>query len=194
MVSRKRLSRDDWVTAGLQALLDGGPDAVAVEPVAARLDVTKGSGYWHFADRSALLAAVLELWVQRMTLDVVAAVEAAGGSPHRRLARLLRVVTTASERTPTEMLVAVSADRQVRSAVERAVALRLRYLEELVTQAGVPREEARARAALAYAAYLGHATLAATVPGALPHGDAARRRMQAALLELAVPTRVDVTP
>ncbi len=190
MASRKRLTRDDWVEAGLQALLTGGPDAVAVEPVAARLDVTKGSGYWHFADRSALLAAVLDLWVQRLTVDVVAALEVEGGSPRQRMARLLQVVTTGSEHTPTEMLVAVSQDPQVRAAVERALALRLGYLERLVTEAGVPRGEAKARSALAYSAYLGHATLSATVPSALPRGPAARRQMQRALLELAIPAAV----
>jgi len=188
VTSRKRLSREDWVEAGFRALMSGGPDAVAVEPLATGLSVTKGSGYWHFADRSALLTAVLDLWVQRLTVDVVARVEGGGGSPRDRMARLLTLVTDAVEHSPTELLVTVSPDPVVRSAVERALGLRLAYLQRLVEEAGVRPAEARARAFLAYSAYLGHATMAATVPSALPHGVSVRRRMRAALLELAAPT------
>ncbi len=188
VTSRKRLSRSDWVEAGFRALMTGGPDAVAVEPLAARLEVTKGSGYWHFADRSALLTAVLDLWVQRLTVDVVTQVEAAGGPARDRMARLLALVTDGVEHSPTEMLVTVSPDPLVREAVERSLGLRLAYLRRLLEEAGVRPAEARARAFLAYSAYLGHATMAATVPSALPRGAAARRRMRAALLELAVPS------
>lgn len=177
--------------AGFRALMATGPDAVAVEPLAARLEVTKGSGYWHFADRAALLSAVLDLWVQRLTVDVVVQVEATGGPARDRMARLLTLVTDGVERSPTELLVTVSPDPLVRSAVERALGLRLAYLQRLLEECGQKPSEARARAALAYSAYLGHATLLATVPLALPQGAAVRRRMRVALLELAVPA---VTP
>jgi len=40
---RKTLTREDWTAAGLAALVEGGPDAVAIEPVATRLGTTKGS-------------------------------------------------------------------------------------------------------------------------------------------------------
>ncbi len=191
VTSRKRLSRGDWVEAGFQALMASGPDAVAVEPLAARLKVTKGSGYWHFADRAALLTAVLDEWVQRLTVDVVEQVEAAGGPARRRMARLLTLVTDGVEHSPTELLVTVSPDPLVRTAVERALGLRLAYLQHLVEESGQKPAEARARAVLAYSAYLGHAKLLATAPSVLPQGAAVRRRMRAALLELAAPA---VTP
>ena len=70
MAPRKTLTRDDWTTAGLAALVEGGPDAVAIEPVAARLGTTKGSGYWHFTDRADLLRAVLGAWVEQHTVAV----------------------------------------------------------------------------------------------------------------------------
>ena len=188
MASRKRLSRDDWVEAGFRALMTHGPDAVAVEPLAAGLAVTKGSGYWHFTDRAALLTAVLDVWVQRLTVDVIARVEVNEGTPRDRMARLLALVMEGVERSPTELLVTVSPDLLVRRAAERALGLRLAYLQRLVEESGQKPAEARARAVLAYSAYLGHATLLATAPTALPQGTAVRRRMRAALLELAVPT------
>lgn len=44
-------SRESWVAAGLQALVEGGVEAVAVEPIAKTLGVTKASFYWHFESR-----------------------------------------------------------------------------------------------------------------------------------------------
>ena len=51
-----------WTDAALEALAGGGIAAVRVEPLAKTLGVTKGSFYWHFADRRALLDAMLARW------------------------------------------------------------------------------------------------------------------------------------
>jgi AcrR family transcriptional regulator len=185
--TRKTLTRADWAAAGLAALVEGGPDAVAIEPVAARLGATKGSGYWHFADRADLLRAVLELWVQAHTVAIRQRVQADGGSPRARLSHLLGIVSKAAEQSPADMLLVASADPDVRAAVVKATQLRVAYVERLIREDGVPGAEARSRAVLAYAAYLGHASLTSAVPGLVPHDPADRRRMQETLLDLALP-------
>ena len=43
-----RLSAEDWAQAALDLIAEQGVAAVAVEPLARRLGVTKGSFYWHF--------------------------------------------------------------------------------------------------------------------------------------------------
>ncbi|MDQ6732181.1 MAG: TetR/AcrR family transcriptional regulator, partial [Actinomycetota bacterium] len=53
------LSRTDWTEAALLALAHDGLAGVAVQPLARRLGATKGSFYWHFADRAELIAATL---------------------------------------------------------------------------------------------------------------------------------------
>src|SRR6476659_2572674 len=73
---QRRLTRDDWITAALAAIADGGLAAVGVEPLAARLGATKGSFYWHFAGRDALVAAALSRWERTDTEDVITAIEA----------------------------------------------------------------------------------------------------------------------
>ena len=188
MAPRKTtLTRDDWTTAGLAALVEGGPDAVAIEPVAARLGTTKGSGYWHFADRADLLRAVLGAWVEQHTVAVQERVEAAGGSPRERLRHLLGIVSTAAEHSPADLLLVASADPDVKAAVVEATQLRVAYVERLIREDGVPGPEARSRAVLAYAAYLGHASLTSAVPGLVPREPADRRRMQESLLAMALP-------
>ena len=57
-----RLDAAAWIAAGFDALADGGIDAVRVEPLAKSLAITKGSFYWHFADRRALIDAMLAAW------------------------------------------------------------------------------------------------------------------------------------
>ena len=59
---KTRLSRDDWERAALDAIAEGGISAVAVEPLAAALGVTKGSFYAHFPSRDALIEATLTRW------------------------------------------------------------------------------------------------------------------------------------
>jgi AcrR family transcriptional regulator len=57
-----RLSAEDWAVAALDVIAETGLASVAVEPLAKRLGVTKGSFYWHFPSREALLIAALERW------------------------------------------------------------------------------------------------------------------------------------
>lgn len=188
--ARKTLTRDDWATAGLAALVEGGPDAVRIEPVAARLGTTKGSAYWHFADRADLLRAVLDLWVAKHTVAIRDRVDADGGTPRERLKRLLDIVSRAAEQSPADMLLVASADPDVRAAVVKATQLRVAYVEQLIREDGTLGPEARSRAVLAYAAYLGHASLTSAVPGLVPHRRADRRRIEESLLGMSLP---DVT-
>ena len=188
---RKTLTREDWTTAGLAALVEGGPDAVAVEPVAARLGATKGSGYWHFSDRADLLRSVLDAWVAQYTIAVRERVEAGGGTPRERLSHLLGIVSKAAQQSPADLLLVASADPVVKAAMVEATQLRVAYVERLIREDGVTELEARSRAVLAYAAYLGHASLTSAVPELVPREPADRRRMQESLLAMALP---GVTP
>src|SRR5262245_18951187 len=56
-----------WVAAGLEALRKGGVAGVRVERLAGTLGITKGSFYWHFRDRGALLDALLAYWETETT-------------------------------------------------------------------------------------------------------------------------------
>ena len=87
MTEKTSLAPRDWVIAGLTALADGGVDAVRVERLAKVLGTTKGSFYWHFADRPALLEAMLVLWEQEGTTDLIANVSDLA-DPAERLRRI----------------------------------------------------------------------------------------------------------
>lgn len=80
---RPRLSPDDWLAAGLQALAETGPAALGAEPLARRIGTTKGSFYWHFDDVPAFAAALLARWQALALADLDAA--EADGAPAARL-------------------------------------------------------------------------------------------------------------
>jgi AcrR family transcriptional regulator len=84
----KRLGRQEWINAGLKALAEHGAEAVRIERLADTLRVTKGSFYWHFKDRGALLEALLEAWQARATNAIIDQVEARGGDARTRLETL----------------------------------------------------------------------------------------------------------
>ena len=50
------LTATDWERAALELIAERGVQALAIEPLARRMGITKGSFYWHFASREALLA------------------------------------------------------------------------------------------------------------------------------------------
>ncbi|WP_457663525.1 TetR/AcrR family transcriptional regulator [Sinorhizobium medicae] len=91
----KELTRNDWVLAGLAALAEGGIDSVRVERLAKSLNVSKGSFYWHFSDRSDLLSALLDLWEKDFTAQVIANV-ASQPTPRARLLALAEEALDAS--------------------------------------------------------------------------------------------------
>jgi AcrR family transcriptional regulator len=61
----RQLGREDWIAAGLVVLAREGWEGLRVQTVARTLGVSKGSFYWHFADRGAWAQAVLDYWEHR---------------------------------------------------------------------------------------------------------------------------------
>lgn len=121
----KRLDKSDWLRAARLALLHRGVDGVRVEPLARDLGVTKGSFYWHFADRAELLEALLSEWEAEESLLS----DAQDENPQLALRRILDEVrrrTLASERGEWPSDVAIFAW----AAVDPAIAKRVNRAEE----------------------------------------------------------------
>ena len=155
-----RLSAEDWAQAALDLVAEQGVAAVAVEPLARRLGVTKGSFYWHFPSRDALLQAALERWEAIEQESVFGSLEAVP-DPRARLRELFLLV--AREVKPhviySELLKALD-HPAVQPVINRVSQRRLDYLVASFRQAGMARTEAQHRARLAYSAYLGFLQLA----------------------------------
>ena len=91
MTTNGKLSRQDWIDGAMKLLAQSGAASVRVEPLAARLKVTKGSFYWHFRDLADLQEAMRQAWVQRSTDWVIDRVTEHGGDARARLRKLFEL-------------------------------------------------------------------------------------------------------
>jgi AcrR family transcriptional regulator len=152
---RARLSAGDWAEAALDMIAEQGVAALAVEPLARRLGVTKGSFYWHFPSRDALLQAALERWEVFEQEDVFGKLEAVP-DPRARLRALFQLVAHEFKSHVVYSALLKSLDHPaVQPVINRVSARRLEYLTASFRQTGLGRSEARHRARLTYAAYVG---------------------------------------
>ena len=167
-----RLSADDWASEALEQIAEQGVASVAVEPLARRLGVTKGSFYWHFPSRDALLQAALERWETAEQELVFGSLEQVA-EPRERLRALFRLVAheAKSHIIYSELLKALD-HPTVSPVIGRVAQRRLDYLTASFRQAGLGRTEARHRARLAYAAYVGFLQLSLQLhQPRLPHDE-----------------------
>lgn len=150
-----RLSAEDWAQGALDCLAESGVTGVAVEPLARRLGVTKGSFYWHFPSRDALLAAALERW-ERVELEEVFARLEGIEDPRERLTQLfLRVAHEAKSHIIYSELLKALDHPVVQPVMQRVSKRRMDYLQLAFRQVGMGRAEALSRARLTYSAYVG---------------------------------------
>ena len=161
---QRRLTREDWATAALGALARGGIDAVAVEPIAVKLGATKGSFYWHFKNRNALVEAALDLWEKQRTDAVIEFLEQEP-DPAQRLRMLIEV---AYEQGPSDRVeIALLSNPGSRIAVRtmrRVAQRRIEYLTDQLEALGWGPEEARFRAMLIGYVYIGRIQMAHIMP------------------------------
>ena len=165
-----RLTRDRWIEAGLEALRRDGPAALAADPMARKLGVSRGSFYWHFKSALDFQAAVLGGWEQQWTNRVIAAVDQVALGPRKRLLALI-------EKTGGEdASVYASAKRMARLHPElldlmtRVDERRTEFVSSLLAEGGVPAKAAMQRAQVIYAWAMGQMLISGdkeTVPPAL---------------------------
>jgi AcrR family transcriptional regulator len=138
-MDRERLGRDDWMGAARRALLTGGPEAVRVEALAADLGVTKGSFYWHFADRAVLLDALVAEWEEERSIALTELPLSRGTGGVRALFAFLEPRVVASERGEIPSDAAIFAwaatDPAMARRVNEAEAERVALLQEIVGDA-----------------------------------------------------------
>ncbi len=179
---------EDWEELALQALGEGGVAAVAVEPLARRLQVTKGSFYWHFTDRNELLRRALRRWERVGTDEVIASLEALS-DPRESLTVMLRGAFGGERYLLTAVAVVAAAEHPVVAPILRRVARKqLDYVVESFRRLGLRPTEALDRGTLAYSAYLGLLHLLRVAPERF-QSKAGRGRYVEQVLQSLLPPR-----
>jgi AcrR family transcriptional regulator len=176
MAAPTRTPRSAWIEAGLRALGAGGPDAVRIEPLAQALGVTRGGFYWHFADRRALLEAMLDTWERATTDEVFDRVEREGGDAGARLRRLFPLATSGVVAVELAVRDWARREQAVAERLRRIDNRRMEYLRSLFRAWCPDADDVEARCLLYYSLMIGNHFIAAD------HGV----RSRADVLELAM--------
>jgi AcrR family transcriptional regulator len=172
-----RLDAAAWIAAAFDALAEGGIGAVRVEPLAKALDITKGSFYWHFADRRALLDAMFAAWSEGR-ISAIREQAAARGAPDAVLGDLADLYTRHANVRGLAIELAIRslarADEAAAKAVRSVDRERLRHVGDLFAALGWPGSQAQAQAILFYSYLFGQSLLDAQVVPAAARDKAVR--------------------
>ncbi len=142
-----------------------------VEALAVSLGVSKGGFYWHFTDRQALLAEMLDSWEQAGTEDVIARVEGEPGDPRAKLRKLFELSPTADFEVELALREWARRDGDISERLQRIDNRRMEFLRSLFAQFCANEDDVEARCTLAYSLLIGSYFIAAQ------HGD--RNRFEA---------------
>jgi len=168
---KQSLTAEAWAAAALEAIAAGGLEAVAVEPLARQLGVTKGSFYWHFQNRDALLRAALELWERRETDDVLARI-GPEDDPYERIVKVFKRANAGYRSGRLYLAIAAAEDKPLVSEfVHRVSVKRMDYLHECYLALGFEPGAARQWATFAYATFMGNLQIRRDTPEAMPVGQ-----------------------
>lgn len=156
---RTQLDRDTWVAGATEVLAEEGIAGLRVEVLAKRLNVTKGSFYWHFADRRDLLMAVLAQWKEGRIRDIIKQTRAQPGHEQEQIYHVIDVYSASRSRRGMMIELAVRdwarRDAEAAAIVAEVDDVRLRCARDLFLACGVPMDEASSRCMLLYAYVFG---------------------------------------
>jgi AcrR family transcriptional regulator len=149
-----RLDRRAWVNAAIDVLCSAGVQAIRVEALAKKLDISKGSFYWHFKNREDLLEAILEEWQARQS-DW----NADGGGLQNPVERWTKLFDIFAKPGYARLELAMSAWARQDEGVARRVAdadrKRVAYLSSIFREIGFSHSQAAEGANAAFFLYLG---------------------------------------
>ena len=158
--TRKRYTRADWVEAAKKIFIDTGVEDVKVDVIAKRMNITRGSFYWHFKGREDLLDALLDDWAERNRGEVETLLAKRNGAP--TLADCIRVWVSMEDDVLTFDLAMRLWGRKM-DKVARATLLVdeawVALLTDVFRRRGHPAKMAHGRARVMYFHQIGYYTL-----------------------------------
>jgi AcrR family transcriptional regulator len=152
---RTTLSAADWERAALDLIAELGMQALAIEPLARRMGITKGSFYWHFSSREALLERALLRWEEHDSRNLNTSLGEIDHPRDRLISFFRRVGKEKLTHEVFSELCSAAAHPQVEPVLERVANRRMAHLSVAYEELGMAADKARHQARLTYSVYLG---------------------------------------
>lgn len=153
-------SKEDWVGAGLTALIEGGIESVRIERLAVSLGVSKGPFYWRFKNRDELLKAIIEFWKRDFTTLLIDQTREFATARERlvalaELSLVKRMGSVDVAQAECALRAWAARDPMPRAAAAEVDAARIDHLTKEFARAGAPQPSAGRLAKAVYVALLG---------------------------------------
>ena len=157
-----RGSREVWLAAAREAFLDSGIEAVKIQPLASRLGLSRTSFYWFFADRDAVLQALLDDWDETNTKRLIQASDAFAETITEAALNVIGVFLPGGGFEPKLDLAIRGWAHQsdaVAATVNAADDLRLCAIRAMFERFGYPADEGDVRARTMYLVQIGYISM-----------------------------------
>ena len=130
--------QEKWLRAGLDILAKAGPQAITLEALGARLNLSKGSFYHHFNNQDDFLKQLVLYWEASMTDWMIDTTQLESASHSKRLVKLAELTSKVAA-MPIERAIRhwAKQNTDVKKALKRVEAKRCDYLCFLLTHAGI---------------------------------------------------------
>ncbi|MDP7701294.1 MULTISPECIES: TetR/AcrR family transcriptional regulator [unclassified Mycobacterium] len=165
MATSSRLTVDDWLQAGYATVADEGLHALKLDRLCSRLNVTKGSFYWHFTDMAAYRQALIESWA-RMKDDELREIEQLGDvEPRERLSQMIAMLVRPRHWTlERAMREWARSDENIAASVRAADGRLFKQVRQAFRDYGFGADDADLRASTTFAAGIGLLHLSVATP------------------------------
>jgi len=186
--ARPVVDRTIWLETARSILIEQGVDAIKIEPLAAMLEISRSSFYWHFKNRQELLDALLEYWTdvndRVLTLMVQARDDDPPGREELARSRLGKLVNLFIDERQfsSEFDMAVREwarkDANVAQQVARIDRQRIAHIQKIFKDMGRTKADSLIRAKILYFHQLGYFLTG------IKESDAVRKRVAPRYLEV----------
>jgi AcrR family transcriptional regulator len=132
-----RVTREEWLSKGLELFATSGASGLRVEKLAKALDIAKSGFYCHFEGKDELLDGILEYWARNYT-EVISGNEELLKSPAKD--RILLAMRRVFELNLTDYDAAIylwsRSDARVASKRKQVINIRLQFFRDAFEELG----------------------------------------------------------
>ncbi|HEY3810928.1 MAG TPA: TetR/AcrR family transcriptional regulator [Acidimicrobiales bacterium] len=150
----ENLSRASYFAAAMDVLAEEGASGVTIAALCARLQVTKGSFYYHFRGRSDFVAALLDYWATEHASRLIRISESVE-DPIKRISVLKNIAVGLPHGAEAAIRAWSSQDPDVAAVQARVDQSRERHLHDSCLAAGVPDPRAATLATMSLSLLIG---------------------------------------
>lgn len=159
LIGNVKVTREDWLNLARDVLVHEGVGELKILGLSTRMNVSRSSFYWYFANRADLLDALLQEWQVRNTQNIVANCALPADDINAAVCNFFRCFLIAGQfdrRLDFAIREWARRDDKVNRDIQEADNARLRAVTQMFARFGYAEQDADARARILYFMQIGY--------------------------------------